>query len=179
MIRRAAVVVLALTLNPVMLRAQDTVFTVNVASAAVYKGPSTGNPVVGHAPRGTVLPVTRDLGSWVRVAWPDAPEGVGYIHVTMGRMGAMGANPGVTRTPGQVSSAAAPRSATGAATASAPAPAATSQPARAAASQPVAARRPLIRTPAEHSFGVGGLIGTMSTYGATTRMWPNNHLGIQ
>src|SRR5262245_3945649 len=105
MIRRAAVVVLALALNPAMLRAQDTVFTVNVASAEVYKGPSTGNPVIGHAPRGTVLTVIRNLGSWVRVAWPDAPDGVGYIHVTMGRIGAPGANPPMTRMPGQSASA--------------------------------------------------------------------------
>jgi hypothetical protein len=175
MIRRAAAVVLALALNPAMLRAQDTVFTVNVASAEVYKGPSTGNPVIGHASGGTVLTVMRNLGSWIRVAWPDAPDGVGYIHVSTGKLGAPGANPPLTRTPGQASSA--PAQAPG--PASAPAPPATSPVTRGPASQPAAARRPISVTPAEHTVGIGALMGTMSTYGATARTWPNNHVGIQ
>ena len=86
MIRRAAAVVLALTFNPALVSAQDTVFTVTVPSADVYKGPTTVTPVVGRAPRGTVLPVSRNLGSWAKVAWPDAPDGVGYVHLTMGRL---------------------------------------------------------------------------------------------
>ena len=87
MVRRIAAVVLALTLNPTPSRAQDAVLTVTVLSADVHKGPSTVTPVIGHVSRGTVLPVSRNLGSWVKVAWPDAPEGVGYVHVTMGRVG--------------------------------------------------------------------------------------------
>ena len=87
MIRLAAAVVLALTLHPTLLLAQDTVLTVNVPSADVHKGPSTVNPVIGHVSRGTVLPVTRNLGSWVKVVWPAAPDGVGYVHVTMGTVG--------------------------------------------------------------------------------------------
>ena len=85
MIRRVAAVVLALTLNPAALRAQDTVLTVTVPSADVHKGPSNVTPVLGHVSRGTVLPVSRNLGSWAKIAWPDAPDGVGYVHVTMGR----------------------------------------------------------------------------------------------
>ena len=75
MIRRAAALVLALTLNPTLLRAQDTVLTVNVSSADVHKGPSTVTPVIGHVSRGTVLPVSRNLGSWVKIAWPGAQDG--------------------------------------------------------------------------------------------------------
>ena len=61
-------------------------FTVSVQSAAVRKAPSTGSPVVGQAPRGTVLEVARDIGAWVKVAWPEAPDGFGYVHTSMGKM---------------------------------------------------------------------------------------------
>src|SRR4029079_11707990 len=86
MVRRIAPVALALTLNPMLVYAQDAVLTVTVASADVYKGPSTVTPVIGHASRGTALPVTRNLGSWAKVAWIDSPDGIGYVHVTMGRL---------------------------------------------------------------------------------------------
>ena len=88
MFRRAAAVVLALTLNPALLRAQDTVLTVTVPSADVYKGPSNVTPVIGHVPRGTVLNVSRNLGGWVKIAWPDAQDGLGYVRASMGRVGA-------------------------------------------------------------------------------------------
>ena len=61
MSRRTAAVVLALTLNQAPLRAQDTVLTVDVPSADVHKGPSTVTPVIGHVPRGTVIPL---FGNW-------------------------------------------------------------------------------------------------------------------
>jgi len=86
MIRRAAAVAIALTLYSAPVVAQDTVLTVTAASADVYKGPTTVTPVIGHAKRGAVLPVTRNLGSWAKVAWPDAPDGIGYVHLTMGRL---------------------------------------------------------------------------------------------
>ena len=92
MVRRIAAVVLALTLNPASVRAQNAVLTVTVPSADVHQGPSTATPVIGHVPRGTVLPVSRNLGSWARVGWPDAPEGVAYVHVTMGRLGSSNAD---------------------------------------------------------------------------------------
>ncbi len=84
--RRVAAVILVLTLYPALLYAQDTVLTVTVPSAEIHRGPSTVTPVVGHVSRGTVLPVARNLGSWARVAWPDGPDGFGYVHVSMGRL---------------------------------------------------------------------------------------------
>ena len=74
MIRRALVLAFALVSAPAMLHAQDVVMTVSVASADVHKGPSTVTPVIGHVPRGTVMPVLRNLGSWVKIEWPDAAE---------------------------------------------------------------------------------------------------------
>jgi len=175
MIRRAAAVVLALALNPALVRAQDTVFTVSVPSADVYKGPSTGTPVVGHVSRGTVLPISRNLGSWIKIAWPQAPDGVGYVHITMGHIGPAGANTPAVHAPQST-----PSSTASTAPAAAPKPAATTSApaARASVSQP-ATRRPLNVTPAEHTFGVGGLLGTMSTWGASARTWVNPHVGVQ
>ena len=85
MLRRMAAVILALTLNPAVVGAQDTVLTVTVQTADLYTGPSNVTPVIGHVARGTVLPVSRNLGSWARVPWPDAVDGVAYVHVSMGR----------------------------------------------------------------------------------------------
>src|SRR5687768_12332576 len=96
MSRRAAAVVLALACNPALVSAQDTVLTVTAPAADVYKGPTTVTPVIGRAPRGAVLPVARNLGSWAKVAWPDAPDGVGYVHLTMGRLASAKGGPPAT-----------------------------------------------------------------------------------
>jgi hypothetical protein len=79
MIRRAAAVILALTIHPALLGAQDTALTVTVPSADVYKAPSNVTPVIGHVSRGTVLPIARNLGSWVKIAWPGAEDGAGHL----------------------------------------------------------------------------------------------------
>jgi hypothetical protein len=157
MIRRIAAVVLTLALTPALVHAQDdTVLTVTAPSADVYKAPSNVTPIVGHASRGAVLPVSRNLGSWVKVAWPAAPDGVGYVHVTMGHLGpAGGAAPAASVPPRATSTAAA-----------APIP-----PARAAAPPRAAARPAVTKTPESHLLGVGGLIGPMSTVGASARAW--------
>jgi hypothetical protein len=167
MVRRAAALILALTLNPALVRAQDTVLTVNVESADVHKGPSTVTPVIGHVSRGSVLPISRNLGSWVKVAWPAAPDGIGYVHVTMGRIDparadapAMNGSPRTSGAPAAVTTATPP-------------------PTRALVGQQVAPRRPLYVTPASHFVGVGGVAGSLSSFGATARAWRNNHFGIQ
>jgi opacity protein-like surface antigen len=64
----------------------DMSLTVSVPTAAVRKGPSVASPLVGEARRGAVLEVTRDIGAWVKVTWPDAPDGVGYVHQSMGTL---------------------------------------------------------------------------------------------
>lgn len=169
MIRRAAALALALILNPALLRAQDTVLTVNVPSADVYKGPTTITPIIGHVSNGTVLPISRNLGSWVKVSWPDAPDGIGYVHVTMGRI-----SPSSVAAPASVGNASPHAS-------SAPAPLTTSIPMRGHTSigEQVVPRGLLNPTPASHIIGIGGLIGSTSNFGATARAWANNRLGIQ
>ncbi len=167
MTRRAAAVVLALAINPALVRAQDTVLTVNVPSADVHKGPSTVTPVIGHAPRGTVIPVSRNLGSWVKVAWPGAEDGSGFLHVTMGRIEPARADAPAANVPPQVPSAAA---------AAAPASAAQT---RTPVGDPAVPRSQPNVAPVSHVFGVGALVGSTRTFGATARAWRNNHLGIQ
>jgi hypothetical protein len=167
MIRRTAAVVLALTLNPALVAAQDTVFTVTVPSADVYKGPTTVTPVVGRAARGTVLPVSRNLGSWAKVAWPDAPDGVGYVHLTTGRLASSNGEP--------LAAIRAPR------TPADPAPARTTMSPSAERGLP---RDQIVVSdstgaPISHMFGVGGRVGSTRSFGATARVWRNERLGMQ
>jgi len=165
MIRRIAAVVLTLALTPALVHAQDTVLTVTAPSADVYKAPSNVTPVVGHASHGAVLPVSRNLGSWVKVAWPGAPDGVGYVHVSMGTLSpASGAAPAPNPSPRAASASAA----------GAPIP-----PVRTAAPARAVARPVVNRTPEVHLLGIGALIGPMSTIGASARAWRDDRLGCQ
>lgn len=79
----AAIIVLV-CVSPLTVRAQRAEFTVTSAVAGVHKAPSVASPVIGQAERGAVLEVTRALGSWVKVSWPEAADGVGYLHVSTG-----------------------------------------------------------------------------------------------
>src|SRR5262245_1567329 len=76
---RTGALAVALCLGPAWVGAQTVEIRVTTPSANVYKTPSTGSLVIGSAPLGTVLEVTRELGSWVKVPWPDAQEGFGYV----------------------------------------------------------------------------------------------------
>jgi hypothetical protein len=172
MIRLAAAVVVAVCLSPAWLYAQATVLTVNSASADVYKSPSMGSPVIGHAPRGTVLAVMRELGSWVKVSWPGAQD-VGYVHMSMGSLGR-----GFPSEPGQPAGLPSAR----------PAPESVSLTpvavaigaGRPAPGEPPAPMRPVFVTPATHLIGLGGRVGG-STFGigATARAWSRDHFGAQ
>ena len=97
MIRKAAAVVVVLCLSSASLHAQSTKLTVSDASASVYKSPSVGSPVIGHAQRGAALDVTREVGDWVKVAWPIAPDGVGYVRMSAGSISRGGAIVSSTR----------------------------------------------------------------------------------
>ena len=172
MIRHIAAAVVVVGLASSSLYAQSVVFTVNTASAAVHAGPSTATPVVGAARRGAVLEVRRELGSWVRVPWPTAKDGVGYVHVSSGSItratSNQSARPGTnvtTVTNGTNGTAAA-----------VPPTAADVQRTRPVA--PSAA--PVYITKNTHSLGMGGRMGGQ-TFGvaASARMWRTNRLGAQ
>lgn len=173
MTRRVAAIVVALIVFPAVLYAQDTVLTVTVQSADVYKSPSTAAPVVGHASRGAALPVERNLGSWVQVPWSAAPDGIGYVHMTMGRLNPRTADTPAVSTPSRALSTS--PSASSAVSPSAPASAQEPLPTPRTSSGVPAGQRTTI----SHIVGVGGMVGTMSSFGATARVWRKNHLGVQ
>jgi opacity protein-like surface antigen len=170
MVRHAAAVAVAMCLVPATLFAQSTTFTVVTASANVHKGPSTGSAVVGTAPHGAVLQVTRELGSWVKVSWPRAQDGAGYVNVSWGTI-AHRATPGSKRPAGTASAPASePRSAAATA-APASSPRAVEQP---------RVMRPVYVTPASHRLGLGGRMGGSPLgFGATARSWRADRLGVQ
>src|SRR5262245_16334276 len=167
MIRRIAAVVVALILNPVFLYAQDTVFTVTVPTATVYKGPSNVTPAIGRVSRGTELTVSRNLGGWVKVAWPAGEDGIGYVRMSMGRIDgaevdASAANVSPVHAVASMACASRHASARGPSTA-----------------QQVQGRGQSRTTAVSHVFGIGASRAPMSGVGATARAWHKNHLGIQ
>jgi len=176
MIRRAAAVVFVLAIHPALVQAQEPVLTITVPSAEVHKGPTTVTPVIGHATLGTVLPVSRNLGSWVRVPWPESPDGVGYVHVTMGRIGAPDGETASTPKP------AATIVASGVAAAPPPPPPLpprTVSAAPAVTSSGVGVRNRQGTERLSHLFAVGGLVGSTRSFGASARAWTDNRVGVQ
>jgi hypothetical protein len=186
MIRQVAALTVVLMLSPLCvseLRAQGTALTVNLASANVYKAPSTGSPIIGKALRGTVLEVTRELGDWVKVTWAEAPDAVGYVHLSAGALGPRGA-PAPSAPP-----ASAPRPAAGSSRAAASArPAADplSQRTSQLLAEPVSTHQhpaqpsSMYVNPPTHTIGVGGLVsGSTFGFGAGARVWARKGLGVQ
>ncbi len=167
------VVAIAVCLAPSLASAQSPAivpsseFTVSVQSADVRKAPSTGSPLVGHAPRGAVLEVTRDIGAWVKVAWPEAPDGIGYVHLSMGKLSQR-----ATREE---------RLAAAFASLPPPEPVATPEPPQPAASIGAStSTRTIYVPPPTHVVGLGGqMSGTTPGFGFTSRMWSRRRVGVQ
>jgi hypothetical protein len=137
---------------------------VSVPSADVHKGPSVVTPVIGQATRGTALTVSQNLGSWVKVPWPAAPDGVGYVHVTMGQFVSANGQP-VTATPSYSSTTGAPGS-------SFP-----QMPPRMPGTQRTPSNQGSILRPS-HVVGLGGLVASPRGYGVTARVWGNQRIAI-
>jgi hypothetical protein len=169
-------------------------------TATVHKAPSTGSPVIGQASRGMTIVVTRDVGDWVKVAWSQSPDGIGYIRKGAGTMGALApaATSGAELSPGTTTAAPATgpaAAASQAAAATSAAPAGQAAPAttpRLAAAQSGATVRPQpATTPARppvsyvampsHRMGVGGQIGGAAVGGGfSARGWTaGQRLGFQ
>jgi Bacterial SH3 domain len=170
MIRQAAAVIIVLLLSPSWVTAQGTELTVSVSSASVHKSPSTASPVIGHAARGAHLKVTREVGDWVKVAWPAAPDGVGYVRVSVGSV----ANGTAASAPiaGKASVVPAPVQST---------PRVTNTSAVDATQTgnrlPVRNAAPSAGT--SHMFGVGALMGGPAFgLGVSTRVWSHRRLGV-
>jgi hypothetical protein len=170
MIRHVAAAALVLSLTPSWLSAQGVAFTVNTAAANVHKGPTTASPVIGTVRRGSTLPVTRELGSWVRVNWPSADDGIGYIHVSTGSIARNVVPPAQQTT--NASNRPATRSSAN------PAPASSAQ-RRPATPQPAPARSVFV-TPMTHALGVGATMGSSPVgFGVSGRAWHRSNFGAQ
>jgi hypothetical protein len=203
MIRHAAAVVVALTLSTSPLYAQNAKVTVSEASATVHKTPSVGSPVIGKAPRGTELVVTREVGDWVKVSWPSSVDGAGYVRASaISRVStAAPATPSAATAKAPATSTAkagttakvAPAAAGAKATAAEPAPvSAKSGVVPSSTPAPVAVRteqvpvsRPSAPSPAStlyvtptHNFGVGAVAGSTG-FGGSARAWKKGRLGFQ
>jgi hypothetical protein len=170
MTRMRIAIAAAFCLTATTVHAQGTHFTVSAASASVYKAPTNVSPVIGEAKQGATLEVTRDVGSWVKVAWAKAPDGVGYVRKTAGTMGSLGPATAVAPAAG------APRAAAASAPASAPR-AATSQTGPNVRPQPLAAGY----IAPSHRFGLGGQVGGSAVgSGFSARGWSKSQkYGVQ
>ena len=174
MIRKVSAVVIALCLNGITLHAQTTTgpqgpeITVKIASADVHRSPSVGSPVVGKAQRGTVLAITRNLGSWVEVPWLESENGVAFVHVNSGSIAHHGAPyPNPLAAPAPAMSASGQLFAPSAGAEQAP-----------AVVEPGSRRQLYISLPS-HTFGLGGrMSGSVHGFGASARAWWGD-LGVQ
>jgi hypothetical protein len=176
--RRAFALAAVIVLSTSKLHAQDLVFTVSQASVDVHRSPSTGSPVIGKAARGRVFDVTRELGSWVRIAWPEAEDGSGYLHMTFGTISRRSA-PQLTAQPD------AGRLAPGVLVTSVGEHTVPSPETIAAAQRinPRPVTNPVPRSTVSlpsHSIGVGARMGTEALgFAATGRAWGRGPLGVQ
>ena len=195
MIRHFAAIalVLCVTQVPLYAQAQDAHFTVTNTTASVHKSPSTGAPVIGKAASGEVFTVTRELGSWVKISWPAAEDGVGYLHVSWGRLShgplpfsnqtISTGTPRATQVASRTAPAARPVTSSTSTTPGANTNAnAQAQANRAAASQvqqQINSTALASTRPTEHLLGIGGRMGSTMGYGISGRASITDHLGVQ
>jgi hypothetical protein len=172
MIRHAAAIAVVVCLSPSGLCAQTTQFTVSVVRANVRNGPSTASQVIGTASRGKVFKVTRELGSWVRISWPVAEDGVGYIHVSTGSLAHVALAPSNQTTVLTPSPRPAPESASPTTTAL--------QVERSAPIQPPASVGTVSIARPAHLFGLGGRMGGSTLgFGGSARASVGKRFGIE
>jgi hypothetical protein len=178
MTRMRIAIAAAFCLTATTVHAQGTHFTVSAASASVYKAPTNVSPVIGEAKQGATLEVTRDVGSWVKVTWAKAPDGVGYVRKTAGTMGSLGPAVAAAPSPGASRAASVAGSPAPAAPGSAPR-AATSQTGPGVRTQPAAL--PAGYVAPSHRFGVGGQVGGSAVgSGFSARGWSKSQkYGVQ
>ncbi len=193
MVRSFTVLMFALILSPSLSFAQAVVLTVNGTGTSVYKSPTNASPVVGQAARGTALEVTREVGDWVKVTWPAAPDKVGYVRRNAGVIGAPGAEvaaaPAANAAAPAKPGASAARPAATAASTPAAAPTPSASPVMASASQSAGQLEPTNIRPQvapgyvsspSHKLGVGLLAGGPAMgLGFSARKWSAGRLGLQ
>jgi hypothetical protein len=167
--RHAATVALLLMMGASSVYAQKAMFVVTSMAADIHKAPSTGSAVIGKAPRGKAFEVRRQLGSWVAVAWPEGDAGMGYLHVTWGRMSA--------DAPDQTSGVSVATSAAVRSAVESESPATAHQVGETPRTGVVSVSAPLLPS---HVIGLGARIGTQALgVAATGRAWTQRRIGAQ
>jgi hypothetical protein len=157
----------------------QTMRSVSASQVDVHKQPTTSSPVIGQAMRGRSLEVTREVGDWVQVVWPAAPDRIGYVRVRLAS--------------NAVASLSEPRPATtmamsNVATAAAPEPADVRLATREAAS--VTTPAALVEARATrlpnngyqlplHTLGFGARMDPFRTVGGSGRFWSAYGVGVQ
>jgi hypothetical protein len=186
MTRHVAAIGLVLCLAPAWAAAQTAEFSVGAASARVHKAPSTGSPVIGTAPQGTVLEVTRELGDWVKVSWPSVPDSTGYVHVKSGSLRPASATTGTAARPAGRPLRAAPVRSSSGSTLTGPTGLAGADLSPLAHTEHPSDLGPQPRNgstyvaPQPHLFGIGGRMGGSTIgFGGSARGWSRNALGAQ
>lgn len=195
MTRHAGAAVVVLCLCPVWSFAQSEQIVVNGASANVHKAPTTASPVIATAPRGAALDVTRNIGSWLKVAWPDAPDGVGYVHVSLvttarpplsGRSAGLASRSPRSAQDSRIMSTGTYRQAIedvarhGSLTNAGNAASAANGDNGAGNGNAYTESAGMYITPTAHVVGLGGrMAGSTLGWGASVRAWPHRHLGVQ
>ena len=169
----AVAIMFCLSTTPLLAQSagpQGAELTIKTASASVHKFASIGSPVIGKVQRGTVLEITRNLGSWVEVLWPAGEGGVAFLHVNAGSIDHRSV-------PDPNRFAATPAPSVPASTAVASTAAREQQ--IAAAIQPGSVRPGYISLP-RHILGLGGRMSASAPgFGVTARKWWGNRLGFQ
>jgi hypothetical protein len=128
--------------------------------------------VIGNAPRGTELVVTREVGDWVKIAWPSSADGVGYV-----RKSAL-AQVAVTPAGAKVA-AGAPTSVSAKAVTPAPSVAPVAVREQIPVSQPRVPQAGTHYVAPTHIFGVGAVTGSSRGFGGSARGWKAGRLGAQ
>jgi hypothetical protein len=183
MTRHCLAVGVVLCLGVSSAAAQAPVLTINAASADIHKSPSIASPVIAQVIRGRQLPVTRELGDWVRVSWPGGPDDMGFVRLSMGTLGTPGtAIP--NRASGTSANAAMNQSAARSTLGIREQVAAVDRavyPVQQPLQQPLQQPVPLgYVDPPSHRMGIGGLMtGSTIGWGATGRFWSRGRLALQ
>ena len=179
MIRRASAVAIALVVQTTPLFGQTSVpvaeLIVKTASADVHKFPTVASPVIATAPGGTVLPIRRNLGSWVEVAWPNTEAGVAFLHVNAGTIAARAAAPAPNAAQDAVAQIRAVAAAATSSTSAEPGPRSD----RSAARQTGLQNQTYVSLP-QHRVGMGAMMNASEPkFGFTARTWWARGLGVQ
>ena len=181
MIRHFVAVAIAVLLNAAQVFGQNAPMpvaelVVNV-TADLYKSPTTASEIIGKAPRGTALPINRNLGSWFEVPWPEGPAGIAFVHVNSGRI--MPRSTTTAAPAGGAREAVAQIAAVAAAATAANRYESSSANSGMSANRVAARQADYVSLP-QHQIGIGALLNTSTLrFGGSARTWWGRRLGVE